>query len=311
MIADLMDSGFDFVAADFPDANRFTVHVLAALAEYERSLISERLKEALAAARARGVKCGRPSGFRSPRAAASLVHARKAKSERIAKRYDDLAPLIRQLAADGLCGREIAAELNRRGVRSTWGREWKSSAMYTALRRAQIATGSNAAARDARRTGSRLTRKARVALFIAPLLWRHYSAVGRFEDVAEALNREGHRTPRGGSWCKGAIADYLTITEFTPVPDKDLSIPLRAAVRERRVARQLAKMAIMEAAEQVWACRIKGLSGSEIVTVLSSEGIDVRLAQETCGYVAMVVKNSGVTRGRFSRRRSVMLREQS
>lgn len=64
----LMESGLDFVAVDFPHANRFTIHVLAALAEYEANLISERLRAAFAAAKARGAKFGgwrgqRPTNF--------------------------------------------------------------------------------------------------------------------------------------------------------------------------------------------------------------------------------------------------------
>lgn len=57
-IAALMDSGIDFVCCDNPHANRFTIHVLAAMAEYERGLISERTKAALAAAKKRGKKLG-------------------------------------------------------------------------------------------------------------------------------------------------------------------------------------------------------------------------------------------------------------
>jgi DNA invertase Pin-like site-specific DNA recombinase len=37
------------IAADNPHANRFTVHILAAVAEHERAAISERTKAALAA----------------------------------------------------------------------------------------------------------------------------------------------------------------------------------------------------------------------------------------------------------------------
>jgi DNA invertase Pin-like site-specific DNA recombinase len=60
MIAGLMKGGVDFVAADMPLANRFTVHILAAVAEYEARLISERTKAAFAAAKARGQKFGNP-----------------------------------------------------------------------------------------------------------------------------------------------------------------------------------------------------------------------------------------------------------
>ena len=49
-ISNLMESGVDFVAVDMPDANRLTVHILAAVAEHERELISERTRSALKAA---------------------------------------------------------------------------------------------------------------------------------------------------------------------------------------------------------------------------------------------------------------------
>ena len=53
MIARLMESGIDFIAADFPHVNRFTIHVLAALAEYESKIQSERMKAVLGALRVR------------------------------------------------------------------------------------------------------------------------------------------------------------------------------------------------------------------------------------------------------------------
>jgi DNA invertase Pin-like site-specific DNA recombinase len=58
MIARLMESEVDFVAADFPHANRFTIHVLAAVAEYESKIQSERMKAVLGALKQRGVKVG-------------------------------------------------------------------------------------------------------------------------------------------------------------------------------------------------------------------------------------------------------------
>jgi len=59
-ISNLMEGGVDFVAADMPSVNRLTVHVLAAVAEHEREMISQRTKAALAAARVRGTRLGNP-----------------------------------------------------------------------------------------------------------------------------------------------------------------------------------------------------------------------------------------------------------
>ena len=66
-ISNLMESGVEFVAADMPMANRLTVHVLAAVAEHEREMISQRTSAALAAAKARGAKLGNPNGARALR----------------------------------------------------------------------------------------------------------------------------------------------------------------------------------------------------------------------------------------------------
>jgi DNA invertase Pin-like site-specific DNA recombinase len=57
-ISSLMESGADFIACDFPEANRLTVHILAAVAEHEVSMISSRTKAALQAGKARGRALG-------------------------------------------------------------------------------------------------------------------------------------------------------------------------------------------------------------------------------------------------------------
>jgi DNA invertase Pin-like site-specific DNA recombinase len=59
-IATLMDSGVEFVAVDNPHANKLTVHILAAVAQHEREMIAQRTKDALQAAKARGVVLGNP-----------------------------------------------------------------------------------------------------------------------------------------------------------------------------------------------------------------------------------------------------------
>src|SRR3954451_9342827 len=53
-VSSLMESGVEFTAVDFPQANRLTIHILAAVAEHEAKMISERTRAALKAARDRG-----------------------------------------------------------------------------------------------------------------------------------------------------------------------------------------------------------------------------------------------------------------
>jgi DNA invertase Pin-like site-specific DNA recombinase len=63
-IANLMESGIDFIAADMPEANRLTVHVMAAMAEYEARIISKRTKDSLFIAKSeRNVKLGTPENL--------------------------------------------------------------------------------------------------------------------------------------------------------------------------------------------------------------------------------------------------------
>ena len=57
-ISGLMEAGVPFIALDMPEANKLTLHVMAAFAEHEREAISKRTKDALASAKARGVLMG-------------------------------------------------------------------------------------------------------------------------------------------------------------------------------------------------------------------------------------------------------------
>lgn len=57
-VANLMESRVDFLAVDNPHASRLMIHMLAAFAEHEREQISLRTRDALAAAKRRGVKLG-------------------------------------------------------------------------------------------------------------------------------------------------------------------------------------------------------------------------------------------------------------
>jgi DNA invertase Pin-like site-specific DNA recombinase len=135
----LRDSGVRFVAVDMPEANDLTVGIMALVAQAEREAISRRTKEALAVARARGVRLGNPNGAESLRRAGKGGAAlRAAVSVNAAAFAADLAPVIADIQAAGHTSlRAIAAELTARGIRTRRGRRWHVSSVGHVLMRVQ------------------------------------------------------------------------------------------------------------------------------------------------------------------------------
>jgi DNA invertase Pin-like site-specific DNA recombinase len=132
-ISNLMESGVEFVAVDMPQANRFVVHILAAVAEQEAEAISKRTKAALAAAKARGTRLGgrRVSAERFAEIGLAARLARTADAE---KRAADLLPLIESIKAEGATSlRQIAARLNERNIPAPRGGEWGAVQIRRAL----------------------------------------------------------------------------------------------------------------------------------------------------------------------------------
>ena len=125
-IANLMNGGVEFVACDMPHANRLTLHLLAAIAEHEREMISQRTKAALQAAKARGVRLGNPNGAAALLDGSRLAAERSAgvRRARAVQHAVTVAPTLAELSANGFSCREMARALNRRGVPSPSGRSW-------------------------------------------------------------------------------------------------------------------------------------------------------------------------------------------
>jgi DNA invertase Pin-like site-specific DNA recombinase len=130
-ISALMESGAEFVAADNPQATRLLLHLLAAFAEHEREQISQRTKDALAAAKRRGVVLGangRALGARNHDTAQDFAKS--------------LRPVITAIRAEGhTTVRAIAAELNRREIppfrarTGAQGARWHCSNTHALLKR--------------------------------------------------------------------------------------------------------------------------------------------------------------------------------
>jgi DNA invertase Pin-like site-specific DNA recombinase len=124
-IAGLMETGVDFVAVDMPTADKFMLHVYAAMAEEEGRRISQRTKAALAAAKARGVELGKNG----------KVLAERHKAEAVAFAAT-LLPTITEIHNEGhRTVRAVTKALNGRGIPSREGGLWHLASTQNLLRR--------------------------------------------------------------------------------------------------------------------------------------------------------------------------------
>ncbi len=116
-VSGLMESKVKFVACDMPEANDLTIHVMAAFAEHEAKRISQRTKEGLAAAKARGVVLG----------VAGPGNLRRHVSDRQVlanKNAEKLRPILMGFKTRGLSQREMVDALNTAGIKAPKGGEW-------------------------------------------------------------------------------------------------------------------------------------------------------------------------------------------
>jgi DNA invertase Pin-like site-specific DNA recombinase len=128
-IAALMESGVEFIAVDNPHATKLTVHILAAVAEHEREMISERTKAALQAAKERGTRLGNPHLDKAAKRGTAAV---KANARQFAA---NVLPIIEEIERAGITSHNaIAAKLNERNVRTARGGKWTHVQVGAVLR---------------------------------------------------------------------------------------------------------------------------------------------------------------------------------
>lgn len=120
----LEDKRVGLRVAAMPYADKFQLHIYAALAEQEREFISKRTKAALAEAKARGVKLG---GLRQRTAEANKVSAMQADL-----RATKIGPTIIDRRAAGATYQAIADELNALGVTTARGGKWHPTTVKNA-----------------------------------------------------------------------------------------------------------------------------------------------------------------------------------
>lgn len=139
-ITELQRSGVQFTIAEMPEATELTVHIYAAMAQHERKEIGRRTKNALAAAKARGVALGNPcilSGERIPGSGdtTNANQVRKSKANEFAL---DIAQTIKEEIVPGQSLREIADDLNNMGYRTARDKEWQATSVKRIIDRTKF-----------------------------------------------------------------------------------------------------------------------------------------------------------------------------
>ena len=133
-IATMMAQGVPFVVTELgTDTDPFMLHIYAALAEKERRLISQRTKDALAAAKARGKVLG---GYRG----GPILDARlgKQRADAFAR---EIGPIAAELLASGRSLRAVAVELTARGIRTPRDRAWTATAVANVVAWSRLMRG--------------------------------------------------------------------------------------------------------------------------------------------------------------------------
>jgi DNA invertase Pin-like site-specific DNA recombinase len=129
----MKDSKVRFKVAAMPQADNFQLGIWAVLNMQEREQISRRTKEALAAAKARGVKLGGTGGSHASLAGMNAARKRNAETHRATVR-----PLANHLRQQGMTLQGIADTLNASGSKTAAGCEWRPTQVSRVLRQLPV-----------------------------------------------------------------------------------------------------------------------------------------------------------------------------
>ena len=125
----LQESDVKFRACDMPQASEMVLGIMAAVAQGEAKMISDRTKAALGALKAKGVQLGRPGIAGNPKG----CKAQKEAADRFASRL--LPDVARWRGEDGMSLAAIAERLNTMGVATARGGRWYPKTVSNLLAR--------------------------------------------------------------------------------------------------------------------------------------------------------------------------------
>lgn len=142
----VMDGAVECVACDNPHANRMVLGMLAVFAQSEAEAISDRTRQALKAAKQRGVRLGTPNLTDDARLLGSKegVRVRRESADEAA---NDRMEVIREIQAAGITTlRGIADALNERRIPTSRGKSWTATQVQRVINRTEhAARGANVA----------------------------------------------------------------------------------------------------------------------------------------------------------------------
>ena len=137
-ISSLMDAGIEFVAVDMPSANNFTIHIFAALAQQEASMISLRTTASLAELKKKVIQLGKPENL-TIEARQRGVEVIKANAQNNNRNRQALS-VISTCKEKGMTYRQIANHLNELNYQTRYGKQFFPSTVHQLLNKTKNET---------------------------------------------------------------------------------------------------------------------------------------------------------------------------
>jgi DNA invertase Pin-like site-specific DNA recombinase len=133
----MQKSSIRFVACDMPEANEFTINVMGALAQQERKMISQRTRDALSAAKTKGVRLGSPQNLDKKSAAKGRIVGLTTRIRQADKFAEQLFPTIQRFQEQGASLRRIANKLNEASILTARGKvgSWTAAGVKNVISR--------------------------------------------------------------------------------------------------------------------------------------------------------------------------------
>lgn len=229
--AQLLETGVEFVACDNPHANRLTIQILAAMAEHEGKLISERCRASAAVSKARGTVFGRKGRYVSPEDAKRWsVAAGASRTAALLEIYADLVPTILHMRYSAQSMRAIAERLNGLGHLSHVKRPLTGDVVRHILIRAGYGdvtrripgltdfTPEQRAKSRISLAKSRLERDSAAYATVEPIVRKMRAEEEPYSRIVRMLNALGHRTPWGRLFSYGSLVRLLDRCGFDESP---------------------------------------------------------------------------------------------